>query len=71
LVAGVMNAAAVVLFVMSPQVHWHAAILLGCGAIVGGVVGAWAIKRINERVLRMVVVCIGIALTIGLFVRPV
>ncbi|RKP53591.1 sulfite exporter TauE/SafE family protein [Pararobbsia silviterrae] len=69
--AGIMNAAAVALFVMSPDLHWRSAVALGCGAIVGGLVGAWAIKRINERVLRMIVVCIGVALTIGLFVRPV
>jgi uncharacterized membrane protein YfcA len=69
--AGVMNASAVVIFVMSPQLHWIAAITMGCGATLGGVAGSWALQRINERALRIVVVCIGVALTIGLFVRPV
>jgi uncharacterized membrane protein YfcA len=69
--AGVMNASAVVIFVMSPQLHWIAAITMGCGATLGGVAGSWAVQRINERALRIVVVCIGVALTIGLFVRPV
>ena len=69
--AGVMNASAVVIFVMSPQLHWIAAITMGCGATLGGLAGSWAVQRINERALRVVVVCIGVALTIGLFVRPV
>lgn len=69
--AGVMNASAVVLFITSSQLHWREAIVLGAGAIVGGLFGSWALHRVNERVLRIAIVCIGIALTIGLFVRPV
>jgi uncharacterized membrane protein YfcA len=69
--AGVMNAAAVALFVTSPQVHWRAAIALGTGAIAGGLLGAWALRRVNERALRVVVVCIGVALTVALFVKPI
>ena len=69
--ASVMNAAAVVLFVFSPQVHWVQAGVLGAGAIAGGLAGAWALKRVNERVLRVAIVCIGVVLTIGLFLRPI
>ncbi|KVQ95419.1 sulfite exporter TauE/SafE family protein [Burkholderia ubonensis] len=68
--AGVMNASAVVLFLTSPHLHWPAALALGGGAVVGGLCGSWALNRVNERVLRIGIVCIGIALTIGLFVRP-
>jgi len=69
--ASVMNAAAVMLFAFSPQVHWLQAAVLGAGAIVGGLAGAWALKRVNERALRGAIVCIGVALTIGLFSRPI
>lgn len=69
--AGVMNASAVALFVVSPQVHWLEAVVLGSGAILGGLLGAWALHRVNERVLRIGVVCIGVALTVGLFLRPI
>jgi uncharacterized membrane protein YfcA len=69
--AGVMNASAVVLFLTSPQLHWREAITLGIGAIVGGLLGSWALHRVNERVLRIAIVCIGIALTIGLFLKPI
>lgn len=69
--AGVMNAAAVVLFVTSKDVHWLYAFVLGSAAIAGGLLGAWALHRVNERILRMAVVCLGIALTIGLFLKPI
>ena len=69
--AGVMNASAVALFVASPQVHWKEAIVLGAGAIAGGLLGAWALQRVNERALRIAIVGIGICLTVGLFLRPV
>ena len=69
--AGVMNASAVVLFVMSPDLHWREAAVLGAGAVLGGLMGNWALHRINEKLLRVVIVCIGIALTAGLFLRPI
>ena len=69
--AGVMNASAVVLFVASPQVHWIPACVLGAGAIAGGLAGSWALKRVNEEALRIAVVCLGGALTAGLFLRPI
>jgi len=66
-----MNASAVALFVTSPQVHWVEAIALGAGAIIGGLCGSWALHKVNEKVLRMAIVCIGICLTIGLFAKPI
>jgi uncharacterized membrane protein YfcA len=69
--AGVMNASAVSLFVTSPQLQWREALALGAGAIVGGLLGSWTLHRVNERLLRIGIVCIGIALTIGLFIKPI
>ena len=65
--AGVMNASAVVVFMFSPDVAWLKAAVVAVGAIGGGLIGAWALRRVNERVLRVGVVVIGIILTIGLF----
>jgi len=69
--AGVMNASAVALFVTSSLLHWREATTLGAGAIVGGLLGSWALHRVNEKALRVAIVCIGAALTIGLFLKPI
>jgi uncharacterized membrane protein YfcA len=68
--AGVMNASAVLLFVASPQVHWVPAIVLGTGAVIGGLAGAWALHRVDERRLRVGIVALGLLLAAGLFLRP-
>jgi uncharacterized membrane protein YfcA len=67
--AAVMNAAAVAIFLYASRVHWIAAGVVAAGAIAGGAVGAWALTRVNERLLRIAVVCIGALLTVSMFVR--
>ena len=67
--AAVMNASAVLIFIFSPEVHWFAAGITAGGAIIGGIIGAVMMQRINERALRILIVLIGIALTIGLFLK--
>jgi uncharacterized membrane protein YfcA len=68
-VAAIMNASAVAVFVFSPDVHWLQAAIVAAGAIAGGYVGAWLLLRVNDRLLRALIVFIGVALTIGLFIR--
>ncbi|MDB5735703.1 MAG: putative rane transporter protein [Mucilaginibacter sp.] len=67
--AGVMNASAVLIFVFSPQVHWLQAAIACAGAAIGGVLGGMMVSRVNQKVLRAAAVLIGVALTIGLFLR--
>jgi uncharacterized membrane protein YfcA len=67
--AGVMNASAVLIFLFSPDLHWHEAVATSIGAIIGGVLGARALHHIDEKLLRVIVVTIGAALTIGLFYK--
>lgn len=69
--AAVMNASAVAIFAFSRDVHWLQAVALSVGAVAGGLFGAWLLKRVDQRALRIVVVAIGVLLTIGLFLRPV
>jgi hypothetical protein len=69
--AGVMNGAAVLVFAFSRDVHWLAAVVLGVGAIAGGLVGAWMLRRVNETALRAGVVVLGLALFVGLLWRGV
>jgi len=67
--AGVMNASAVAIFVFSPQVHWPQAAIACVGAAIGGVIGGQLVSRVNQKLLRAAAVLIGIALTVGLFIR--
>jgi uncharacterized protein len=67
--AAAMNASAVAIFLFSRDVHWLQAAVLGVGAVGGGLLGAWLLKRVNAKVLRIGVVVLGVALTIGLFLR--
>ena len=67
--AGVMNAAAVAIFLFTPDIPWLRVAVLGGGAIIGGYLGALALKRANERLVRAFVVLLGVCLTVGLFIR--
>jgi uncharacterized membrane protein YfcA len=67
--AAVMNASAVIIFMFSPEINWLTAAVYAVGAIVGGVIGGHLVRIANERVLRFLVVLIGLALTVGLFIR--
>lgn len=67
--AAVMNASAVTIFVLTPGISWLRVAIVCAGALIGGYIGAHVLKRVEERWIRAFVVLIGIALTIGLFVR--
>jgi uncharacterized membrane protein YfcA len=69
MLAAAMNASAVLIFLFSPQVHWLQAAVSCAGSAAGGYAGGLMVNRINERALRFLVVLIGLALTIGLFLR--
>jgi len=59
ILAGVINASAVAIFVFSRDVHWLQALITAIGASFGGWAGA--------LMLKLAVVALGVALTIGLF----
>jgi uncharacterized membrane protein YfcA len=67
--AGVINSAAVLIFLFSRDVAWKQAALVGVAAIAGGQLGVYALNRVNEKLMRICIVGLGAALTIGLFVR--
>jgi len=67
--AAVMNASAFAIFIFSPEVRWLQAAVCAAGAIAGGIFGSMMLARVNETALRAFVILIGIALTIGLFLR--
>ena len=67
--AAVMNAAAVVVFLFTPHIPWERVAVVCVGAIGGGYLGALLLKRVDERLIRGFVVVLGVCLSIGLFIR--
>ncbi len=67
--AGAMNLTAVAIFLFSGKVHWLGAAVACVGAVIGSFIGARLLSMVNEKVLRFIVVVIGVALTVGLFLR--
>lgn len=63
------NLSAALVFAFSGAVAWREAALIGAGAMLGGYLGARALKVLPERLLKVGIVVIGVALTIGLFLR--
>ena len=59
-----VNIAAGVFFLFSGRVLWAVAIVMACGALVGGAIGGRIASRLQPDVLRWTVVVIGIALAI-------
>jgi hypothetical protein len=69
MLASVMNASAVAIFVFTTRLDWVKVAVVAAGAIAGGYVGGLLLKRVNETALRVIVVIIGVCLTVGLFLR--
>ena len=67
--ASVMNAGAVAIFLFTPHIPWLRVGVVAAGAMLGGYAGALILKRVDEKLIRGFVVVLGIALTVGLFVR--
>jgi uncharacterized membrane protein YfcA len=67
--AAFINASAVLIFAWSPDVAWTQAAIVGVCAIAGGQLGAYMLRTVNERALRICIVVLGLLLSVGLFVR--
>ncbi|HEV2276220.1 MAG TPA: sulfite exporter TauE/SafE family protein [Acidobacteriaceae bacterium] len=63
------NGIAVVTFLVEKQVEWRYGLLMMVTAAVGGFLGARASRRLNPRVLRTMVVLIGLGMAIYFFVK--
>jgi uncharacterized membrane protein YfcA len=69
ILASVMNASAVAVFVFTARPDWLKVAVVCVGAMAGGALGGVMLRRVNEKALKAVVVLIGVALTVGLFLR--
>ena len=64
-----MNFSSAAIFFFSPLVQWPQMAVVCAGALIGGLAGAHMLTRVNEKLLRGAIIVIGVALTIGLFLR--
>ena len=69
LLAGALNGAAVVLFILTGTVAWHGTLIMLVGSIIGGYAGAHTARRMNPAHVRHVISLISIAVTIAFFAR--
>lgn len=65
-----INAVAVAVFAVFGPVDWSFAAVLGVSSLVGGFAGGLVAQRMPDRVLRLVVLVIGVASAVWLFVDP-
>lgn len=64
---GAANTVAALGFAVFGPVHWGAALLLGTGCLAGGRIGPVVVRRVDPRVLRVVVAVAGLGLAVRLF----
>ncbi len=65
----IANISAAAVFAWEGAVAWREAAAIGAGAMLGGYAGARLLKVLPERLLKIGIVVIGLALTVGLFLR--
>ncbi|WOJ88708.1 sulfite exporter TauE/SafE family protein [Methylocapsa polymorpha] len=70
LLAVLMNAAAVVTFIVAGLVHWHLTFIVGGASIAGGYVGLFAARRMPASIVKGFVVVVGVTLSIFFFLKP-
>ncbi|MFZ4382598.1 MAG: sulfite exporter TauE/SafE family protein [Sandarakinorhabdus sp.] len=63
------NTTAAILFALTGNVAWAHALVVGIGAMAGGYAGARLLAVVPEKTLKLAVIVIGVALTVGLFLR--
>ena len=70
LLGGVMNAAAVVCFVIAGKVWWLQTSMMLVAAVAGGYAGARLSRRLNPALIRGIIIMVSIAVTTAFFLRP-
>src|SRR5437867_8278367 len=69
LLGGLMNAAAVVLFIFARKVWWAQAAVMLVAAVMGGYAGARIARRVNPSLIRTAIIMFGLFVTIAFFRR--
>jgi uncharacterized membrane protein YfcA len=69
ILAAVINGVSVIVFVLDDKVHWPSALLMSCGAILGGFTGASLGRRLPGVAVRWFVITVGLVLSAYYFAR--
>ncbi len=69
MLASMMGASSVLIFLFQMRFDWLLVLYVAVAAIFGGLVGVYALRRINETALCIGITLIGLAVTVGLFIR--
>ncbi len=69
MLAAMMGGSSVLVFLYKSHFDWQIVGLVAIAAIIGGQLGVFLLRRINEFALRVAITAIGLILTVGLFVR--
>ena len=69
LLAVAINGIAIIYLVFTDLILWETALLMAVGAIVGALIGAGTARRVGQAAVRYVVVGVGLAMTVSMFLR--
>jgi uncharacterized membrane protein YfcA len=69
LLGGIMNAAAIVCFIIAGKVLWPQTSMMLAAAVVGGYIGARLARRVNPSLIRAAIIVVSVLVTIAFFRR--
>jgi uncharacterized protein len=69
LLGGIMNAAAIVCFIIARKVWWAQTSVMLAAAVAGGYVGARVARRVNPSIVRAAIIVVSLLVTIVFFRR--
>jgi uncharacterized membrane protein YfcA len=69
LLTTVMCAAAVAVVSLTDHVAWREAAAIAGGAVLGGILGGWLLRKLPQRPMRIAITAVGAILTVWLFAR--
>ena len=67
--AAMMGGSSVLVFLFKSRFDWQLVAYVAIAAIIGGQMGVFLLRRINETALRIGITAIGLILTVALFIR--
>jgi len=67
--ASCINGIAAVYFISTGLVNWPYSVVMIAGAVAGGYLGAGAARKLGRKVVRGIVVAVGLSMTAALFLR--